>query len=342
MPFAGVRRRLAAGYVRHFLRLWPYLGWRFFHRGNYRAAPPRFWEDVALRRGGAALDSVPASADGPLISVVVRTCRRPEALRRALTCLANQTWPHWEAVVVEDGEPHARQVAEEFAHLPVRYHATGRHVGRGRAGNVGLELAGGAWLCFLDDDDMLYPEHLELMAAQARRCPEADLVLGTSLVALEYGDGRPGELKLMRFDRLDNFTMSQMCQIPIESGMFKRELYECRGGLADHLEAHEDWWMWLRLLAAGRRANPRKADIARATSVFVQPADAGEAARRLAGYRKSDAALFGDDSLRFEVTLADMRRYYDGMIADMLHLQKRGELKTFLQRQAGRDKPETR
>ena len=69
---------------------------------------------------------------------------------------------------------------------------------------------------------------------------------------------------------------------------------------------------------------------------FVQPAAQSDAAARMEAYRKSDADFYSDASLCFNVTLADMRRYYDDMIADMRCLEARGELHEFLEQQAKR------
>ena len=94
--------------------------------------------------------------------------------------------------------------------------------------------------------------------------------------------------------------------------------------------------MWLKYLEHGRRITPHAPDVRRATSVFVQPAGQSEARARIAAYRKSDAAFYNDPSLRFDVSLADLRRYYDDMIADLRCLEARGELHEFLEREARR------
>jgi len=237
-------------------------------------------------------------------------------------------------VVVEDGAPTSQQmVAEEFAHLPIRYHATGTPVGRGKAGNLGLDMAGGEYLNFLDDDDYFYPDHLELMAATAAAHPEADLVIGRAMVAqVEVLSEDPyryaiRHIDLFRFDRVDVFTMCQTCQIPIQSAIFKKSLYQRCGGLAEDIDGYEDWAMWLRFLKVARRIDPRHVDIHRATSMFILPAGQQDADRRADHYHKSYAGILADPQFHYEVTLADLRYFYDGMIADIAHLQSEGEAK---------------
>ncbi len=335
--FSGVRKALLSAYMRHFFAV-PALGRSKKYLGSISmcAAKDRAFN---FSRGSFALQK---PSKTPTISVVIRTHNRTDALRRALQSVAAQTYPAFEIVVVEDGAAKSRQMIEaEFAHLPISYYATETPVGRSKAGNLGLSEAKGEYCNFLDDDDYFYPDHLEYMAAAVSQHPEADLVLGSS-VAIKQAEGVPlllAELELIRFDRVDVFTMSQMCQIPILSVCFKRSLYESYGGLAEDMDAHEDWAMWLKFLAKAQRIHPQKVDIPRATCVFTVPPSEHEARTRIANYMAYDATLFSKEDIRFDVSLADMRAFYDGMLADIRHVEQSGQLKEFLEREENRTTP---
>ena len=334
LHFNGVRRVLAKNYLRHFIKLWPVLFWRFSHRAEYGARPARFEGGFSPDRG---LWKFTPPQETPLISVIVRTCGRPQTLKRTLESLRWQTYRNFEIIVAEDGPPAAREMVErDFAELPIRYLNDGRFHGRAANGNRGLAAARGALCNFLDDDDFFYPDHLELLAGVLCAHPEADLVLGSAMAMFVAKDGTVTEVRPMVFDRIDRFTMCQNCRIPIQTVLFRRSLFERYGGLIETLEAHEDWGMWLKYLEHGRRITPHAPDVRRATSLFVQPAAQSDAAARMEAYRKSDADFYSDASLCFNVTLADMRRYYDDMIADMRCLEARGELHEFLEQQAKR------
>lgn len=332
--FDGVRRVLAQNYLRHFAKLWPFLCWRFSHRAEYAARTACFEDGLAPDRGTCAL--LPVS-DGPLVSVVVRTCGRPDTLRRTLQSLRWQTYRNFEVIVTEDGPDTARTMLEtEFADLPVRYLNDSVRRGRAANGNRGLAAAKGTLCNFLDDDDFFYPDHLELLVGFWCAHPEADLVLGSAMALFCLPDGTVTQLEPMVFDRIDRFSMCQNCRIPIQTVLFRRSLFEQFGGLIETLDAHEDWGMWLKYLEHGRRITPHAPDIRRMTSVFVQPAGQAAADARIEAYRKSDGAFFSDPSLQFTVTLADLRRYYDDMIADLRCVEARGELHEYLEREAKR------
>ncbi|MDL2323561.1 glycosyltransferase [Ruminococcaceae bacterium OttesenSCG-928-A16] len=346
--FANVRKVLAKNYLKHFVKLWPFWFWRWGNRQLFKNAPavlnqPQF----APERGREILEK--RIENGPKISVVVRTCSRPQVLRQTLLSLTHQTYNNFEVIVVEDGpDTSSAMIEQEFAGLGVRYFASGTHVGRGKNGNRGLAEAAGEYLNFLDDDDYFYPDHLELMAQKAMQNPEADLILGCAMVMkVDVTSKKPytyttKELYPMRFDRVDIFTMCQLCQIPIQSAMFKKSLYQQRGGLQEGIEGNEDWAMWLSFLAVAKRINPKHIDIHRATSIFLLPASAQEEQQRNEKYAIYNEAFYADPSIKFTVSLQDMRGYFDDMIADMRHLQNTGEMTRYLQEQANRAKEDTR
>lgn len=332
--FPGVRRVLVQNAL-HAMRIgWPLFCWRFSHGELARQCRLLLAAPALPDRGRCVC---PAVENGPLVSVVLRTCGRPQTLARTLESLRHQTYRSFELLVAEDGEPLAQEMlAQRFSDLPIRYFNDGVRHGRAANGNRALAQAQGELCCFLDDDDFFYPDHLELLVGLLMAHPEADLVLGSAMALFQQEDGTLQELRPMVFDRIDRFTMCQECRIPIQSGLFRRSLFQQWGGLIEGLDAHEDWGMWLKYLEHGRRIHPDGPDVRRITSVFTQPAGQQQAQARILEYSRSDDAFYNDPNLAFTVTLADMRRYYDGMIADLRCLEEKGLLHQFLEEQARR------
>lgn len=334
LHFDGVRRVLLKNYLRHFIKLWPFLFWRFSSRSLFKASPARFEGGFSPDRG---LYKLQKTAEAPLVSVVVRTCSRPNVLRQTLQSLRFQTYRNFEVVVAEDGLPASEtMIQQEFADLPVRYFATGQPVGRSKAGNLGLSAAKGEYCNFLDDDDYFYPDHLELMVSEAVRHPDADIVTAASM-AMEANvlSRQPYQLEVkeiypIRHDRMDNFLMCQTCLVSIQSVMFKRSLFAQYGGLNEKLDGDEDWSMWLKYFSVAKRISDGRLDIPRATSVFVVPATAAEAQARQQHYRQYEDMMLDDDNIVFKVTPRQMRQYYEGMLGDLRHLQATGKLDAFL------------
>ncbi len=275
------RRRALLGNLHKSLKLLPH-----FRRTRVAANDdfaPRFagW-DFERRRKGAYF--TPPSVDGmPLVSILIRTHRRPQWLREALISVERQTWPHIEIVVVEDGPNLSQRMLEiEFAHLKsrLRYVATGSAVGRACAGNLALSMARGEWLNFLDDDDLLYADHVEslLAVAQAEGVPG---VYGIGWeVPTEIDSEQPLRYRecdwLLRFQMpFNHATLWVENFMPIQTVLFHRRLYERHGGFAEDMEQLEDWNLWTRYTLEDRFVLVDKT-----TSLYRVPARPEVAERR--------------------------------------------------------------
>lgn len=238
--------------------------------------------DFELRRKGAFFTASEATSH-PLVSILIRTHRRPQWLREALLSAERQTWPNVEIVVIEDGPDLAREMIEsEFAHLAPRlkYHATGTPVGRARAGNLALHMASGEWFNFLDDDDLLYADHVEslLAVAQAENLPGVYGIAWETPTVIDSDEPlRYRETAwLLRFQMpFNHATLWVENFMPIQTVLFHRRLYEKHGGFAVDMDQLEDWNLWTRYTLEDRFALVDKT-----TSLYRVPAESGVAQQR--------------------------------------------------------------
>jgi glycosyltransferase involved in cell wall biosynthesis len=98
----------------------------------------------------------------PFFSIVLCTYNRAPLLPRALRSVLAQTEHDWELIVVDDGSTdETPSVVQNYAAADGRIRYT-RHdnVGLARSRNVGLGLARGLFVTFLDSDDEYLPGHL--------------------------------------------------------------------------------------------------------------------------------------------------------------------------------------
>jgi hypothetical protein len=102
----------------------------------------------------------PSPQTGPLVSVLVPTFNRRRYLPEALRSILAQTYPHFEAVVVNDGGEPVRDIVESLN--DPRIVLVERRENRGKAAslNEALGRARGKYVAYLDDDDRYYPAHL--------------------------------------------------------------------------------------------------------------------------------------------------------------------------------------
>jgi GT2 family glycosyltransferase len=222
----------------------------------------------------------PAS-DFPLVSILVRTTARPAWLRQALASCAHQTYPNIEVIVVEDGAPASQSTVQEFAALlNVRYLATGVHVGRARAGNIAMQQARGEWLNFLDDDDLLFADHIEVLADAARSAGALGAYgfawqAATRVIDREraiYEEVADEPIHRAPFDRGRLWYQNYL---PIQSVLFHRSLFERHGGFAEDMDQLEDWNLWTRYTLDADFAM-----VPKTTSKYRVPADKRESKQR--------------------------------------------------------------
>ncbi len=261
--FATSRVRPCAGFEPHFV------GWDYEHRRD--GAFHRF----ASRREGARAE--------PLVSVLIRTVDRPHQLTEALASCAHQTYRNLEVVVIEDGPERSRAIVESFGdRLAIRYRATGAKVGRARAGNLALSQARGDWINFLDDDDVLFADHFEVLVAEALRSEAAGayaLAWETRIRWLDAERSRYEEVgHATRFRQpFDRFALWRQNYLPIQAVLFHRRLWERFGGFLEDMDHLEDWNLWTRYTVANDFIL-----VAKTTSKYRVPADERARAERYA------------------------------------------------------------
>jgi hypothetical protein len=95
----------------------------------------------------------------PLVTILIPTYNRREYLKSVLECVAAQTYPRIEAIVVNDG---GEAVEDIVAAFPVaRCVNAETNGGTISAFKIGLDMARGEYIQMLPDDDWLYPDHVE-------------------------------------------------------------------------------------------------------------------------------------------------------------------------------------
>ena len=118
---------------------------------------------------------------GPLVSVVVPVFNAGPGVDRCMRSLRAQTLQDIEIVVVDDrGDDGSMEaVARHASQDPrIRVVRNERNMGAGPSRNAGIEAASGEYLSFVDPDDFVSPDFLELLYGKASESG-ADIVKGS-------------------------------------------------------------------------------------------------------------------------------------------------------------------
>lgn len=229
-----------------------------------------------------------------LISIIVRTQgRRPRLLARALASLEAQTWPNLEIVVVEDGgDTLAEAVAARNAsNGPKFVHSAIASSGRCAAGNAGLARATGTLIGFLDEDDELYPDHLEQLAAALETDPNTPIAYARAheISCRKLFQDNVEDERLVRIVGDTPFSRARLWQrnsFPIQAALFRRDLHILHGGFDESLDALEDWDLWIRYTA-----NNEVLTLDAITSLYRIPAERQAQTARAKSHQASYARL---------------------------------------------------
>lgn len=123
----------------------------------------------------------------PFFSVVIPVYNRAQALRRAIESVRAQSFQDFEIVVVDDGsQDDSAAVAESFGDARIRIIRQANQ-GGGAARNRGIDEARGAFVAFLDSDDVFLPHHLARMHALLKN---SSGLVGYARIRVDRGKGR--------------------------------------------------------------------------------------------------------------------------------------------------------
>jgi glycosyltransferase involved in cell wall biosynthesis len=99
----------------------------------------------------------------PLVSVIIPTFNHANLLGKALESVINQTYGNWEAIVVDNqSTDETNQVIGKFKNSRIQYLkiSNGGIIAKSR--NLGINVAKGEWIAFLDSDDWWTKDKLEI------------------------------------------------------------------------------------------------------------------------------------------------------------------------------------
>ncbi len=109
----------------------------------------------------------------PLVSIILPTYNRAAYLRQAIQSVLDQTYRHWELWVVDDGSTDdTREVLAGVTDERIQIVRCPHSGNRARVRNRGIAQAQGAYVAFLDDDDLWMPQKLAVQLADLRVHPD--------------------------------------------------------------------------------------------------------------------------------------------------------------------------
>ncbi|MFW6068525.1 MAG: glycosyltransferase family 2 protein [Chloroflexota bacterium] len=197
------------------------------------------------------------------VSVIIPAYNRADTVPQTLQSLLEQTFPEWEAIVVDDGSTdQTAAIIAAFARQDKRIRAVGQsNQGGSAARNTGIALARSPWLLFLDADDWILPHHLQRMLARRESDETLDAVhCGWTRVSPSGAIG-PEKYAPDVPDMFDLFACR--CVFQPNACLVRRSLAKAVGGFEISLRSCQDWDFWQRISRTGARFGAVREPLAR-------------------------------------------------------------------------------
>jgi glycosyltransferase involved in cell wall biosynthesis len=192
----------------------------------------------------------------PKVSIIVPCYNQAQYLDEALQSVLNQTYQNWECLIVNDGSPdNTEEVAEKWADLDTRFiYLCKKNGGVSSARNFGIEKSKGAYLQFLDSDDYLDKEKLELSLQEMEKNKEVNLVISNfRMFTINHKKTTKPFCKLnAQLFTFENmlYQWNESFSIQVQCGLFHSSLFETIR-FPEDIAAQEDWIVWVRIFKAG-------------------------------------------------------------------------------------------
>lgn len=190
------------------------------------------------------------------VSVIIPTFNNEESLEFAIRSVAKSSYPIFELIVVDDGSKtkYSKFIIEslkkeiKFSLLYKRK----KNGGPSSARNVGINIARGDWIAFLDADDLMITSSIESKFQHLEQCKNSKKIAGI------YGSFIWSTTKLVQpfnenIEPISRDHIGVMGKVPggAPSYIFKKNALKSIGGFDEKLIYNEDFDLLLRLIKSG-------------------------------------------------------------------------------------------
>lgn len=191
-------------------------------------------------------------AKTPLVSVIIPAYNAERYIADAICSVQKQTFDSWEIIVLDDDSSDATctivrdMMAEDER---IRLEENPGNIGVAESRNRGISLSRGKYIAFLDADDLWFPEKLGKQIRLLEKA-NADLIYTSYDIIDENGVWKKPSYLVPNTVTYEELLRENV--IGCSTVLLKRDI-----ALAYNFDAnfsHEDYAMWVRMLADGKKA----------------------------------------------------------------------------------------
>lgn len=191
--------------------------------------------------------------NNPLVSVIVPCYNQACYLNDALDSVYKQSLGNWECIIVNDGSKDDTEgVANDWVNKDPRFiYVQQKNRGLSSARNVGLKRASGAYVQFLDSDDLIEPNKFRTQIEDLKTC---DISLSDYFAFVDGSKDKAPYRYLSpafspeKYKKEIIWDWEYRKSFPPHCPLFKKQLIDDHNlKFNEELPNHEDWEFWVKL-----------------------------------------------------------------------------------------------
>lgn len=185
-----------------------------------------------------------------IVSIIIPCYNRANFISRTLESIRNQTYQHWECLIVNDGsEDDTEKIALDWCNKDSRFNYFYKNNGGvSSARNHGIIRAKGAYIAFCDDDDFWILKKLEKQVDVLEKNLEYGLVTGN----IEYAEKDGTKTGTIKSHKGNNhgYIFKELLlknRTSTITPLLRREIFDKVGFFNPGFTFAEDWEFWRRV-----------------------------------------------------------------------------------------------
>jgi hypothetical protein len=184
----------------------------------------------------------------PRVTILLPTHNRADVLRYAIQSVLWQAERNFELLIVGDGcTDNTPDVVAAFPDPRIRWFDLPKAPLTGYANrNIALRQARGRYVAYAQDDDIMFPDHVERLIATIE-VSGADWAYSRPLWVMPDGVVIPFSMNLTHRDELDHF-LKVVNYVPSTCVMHTRSALERVGYWPEDVQHTADWRCWQRII----------------------------------------------------------------------------------------------
>ncbi len=182
----------------------------------------------------------------PIISIIMPCYNREDTITKSIDSVMAQTFTDWELLIVDDGSiDNSRQVALNYDDPRITLHVQ-KNTGVCGARNVGLKLAAGNMIAFLDADDTWATDCLAKLHYALSGSDASLAYCGWQNIGLPGGQGEP--YIPPNYETSEKVELLfKNCRWPIHACLSDKKAIIKAGMFNESIQTSEDFLLWLNI-----------------------------------------------------------------------------------------------